>query len=165
MSLSTDEEVSTPNDKGCSLPRNKTDDSSHLKDKDVSGKGRKPGLKLSKTCQFQSVLNTDSVMSMQQSPKGQPLWDSKAGHPIILGLSEVGCTNTPFQWQSMWLRLLNKLPSGWVKAVACQLWDLLEPRTVPIHMAMAIVLTEASLHYHPHAKWQVRAGQWIQGFD
>lgn len=45
-------------DQGCSLPRNETDDAPAPpppppKDKDVSGKRRKPGVKLAEACQCQ----------------------------------------------------------------------------------------------------------------
>lgn len=67
-----------------------------------------------------SVLNTDTGLSLQWSQKGQPLWDSQAGHPIILRLrwgtqtphlngSQYGCVcGTNFQadkwrqWHASW---------------------------------------------------------------
>lgn len=74
---------------------------SPLEDKDVSGKRRKTGLKLAKSCQCQYLILITGP-STQRSQKGHPppTQDSKTGHPVILDGGRV--LITPHSNENRW---------------------------------------------------------------
>lgn len=95
-----------------------------------------------------SVLNTDTVPSMRQSQKGQPLWNSKAEHPITLWLREGA--ETP-QWMKVSAAVSAEQDSGWMSDGSCvPAMHSVGAQDGPAWMSTTF--TAASPHYHQPVK-------------
>lgn len=114
----------------------------HLKDKEVSGKLRKPAVKLFHTC-WPPALNTDIVPSTQWSQKGQSLCDNREPNHC-----QLRCTNTPFKCKMVWRTRMpgeacSRADEG---SSRLALGPPLEHRAVPL--STSLTFRACSPHYH-----------------
>lgn len=102
---------------------------------------------------------------MQRSPKGQPVQDSKAGHPVVPRRRQGA--QTPHSHGSQWGRVCGTGSRvdewRWQRARVTGAQD--SPAGHVHHIPCCLSSLSPTWKGVLRAKGQVRAAQWIQGFD
>ena len=131
----------------------------HLRDKDVSGKCRKPCLKLSKTCQFQYLI---LIQSRQHSGHRR----DKSSQPARQGIhhSQTGRVHTPHPQEKS--RVAVCATSSQAGTRRQQRASRACARAQPAHHTHCrLSARPLSREGVPRATRPVRAAQWVRGSD